>query len=282
MTPTPRELKPVESARDLFSSELRRLRLGAGMSLDALADIVNYSKSHVHGVEVGDRVPLPPLPEKLDAAFGSGKLFAGLWVVIKRERVPKRFDRCLELEATATRIQEYGASVIPGLLQTEAYMRALFTAAHPEFSMKEVDRLTAERLSRQERLKSDNPPDLWAILDEAVLRRTTGGPVVMREQLEALLPYVDTTHTTVQIMPFSHYGYPIMNGTVILLTLPDGSTALYEEGGETGEMIEDRLIIARRIRGYDRMKAHALSAGASARYIEAVLEDYRQCEPPPS
>jgi hypothetical protein len=104
----------------------------------------------------------------------------------------------------------------------------------------------------------------------------------MREQLAALLPYVNTRRTTIQVMPFYQHGYPITNGTVMLLTLPDGSTALYEEGGDRGEMVDDSAMIARRIREYDRMKAYALSPEASARYIEAALEDHTQCEPPPS
>jgi hypothetical protein len=104
----------------------------------------------------------------------------------------------------------------------------------------------------------------------------------MREQLGALLPFVDTARTTVQVMPFSEYGYPITQGTLILLTLPDHSTAVYSESGVTGEMVDDRQAVARSIRDYDRMKACALSPGASARFIEGVLEDHERCEPPPS
>jgi transcriptional regulator with XRE-family HTH domain len=282
MAPTPRELRPSNSARELFGAEQRRLRAAAGLSLDRLAEIVNYSKSHLHGVETGERLPLPPLPEKLDATFGTGHLFAGLWEIVKRERVPKRFDACLELEARAVRIQEYGSSLIPGLLQTEGYMRALFAAVHPGASEQQLTQLTSMRKSRQERLRSDNPPDFWAVVDEAALRHSTGGPAVMRDQLKALLPYVNTRHTTIQVMPFSQYGYPLTNGTVILLTLPDGKTALYEEGGDQGEMVEESTTITRRIREYDRMKAYALSPEASARYIEAALEDHERCEPPPT
>lgn len=282
MAPTPRELKPSSSARALFGAEQRRLRTATGLSLDRMADIVNYSKSHLHGVEIAERVPFPPLPEKLDATFGTIELFTGLWEIIKRERVQKRYDACLEIEARAVRIQEYGASIIPGLLQTKAYMRALCTAVDPDASPEKLSDWVAQRLSRQERLRSDNPPDFWAIIDEAALRRATGGHAVMRDQLAALLPYVNSRNTTIQIMPFSQYDYPITNGTVILLTQPDNSTALYEEGGDRGEMVEDRPTIARRIREYDRMKACALSPGASARFIEAALEDHKQCEPPPS
>ncbi|MBY8879311.1 helix-turn-helix domain-containing protein [Actinacidiphila acidipaludis] len=281
MAPTPRELKPAHSARDLFGAEQRRLRVAAGLSLDRLAEIVNYSKSHLHGVEIGERLPLPPLPEKLDATFGTGQLFVGLWEIAKRERTPKRFDHCLELEARATRVQVYASSLIPGLLQTEAYMRAQFAVGEPDLSSDDIEIEVAKRLSRQERLRGDNPPDLWAVVDESALRRTSGGPEIMRDQLAALLAFVDTAHTTIQVMPFSQSGYPITNGTVILLTLPDRSTAVYAESSAAGEIIEDRKAIARTIRHYDRMKACALSPGASARVIEAVLEVHERCEQPP-
>jgi hypothetical protein len=141
MTTGARDLEPARSARELYGIELRRQRQLAGLSLDRLSDIVNYSKTHLHGVETAERLPLPPLSEKLDVAFGTGELFQGLWGVIKREHTPRRFDHCLELEAKAARIQEYGASVIPGLLQTEGYMRALFTQGEPGLSPKEIDRL---------------------------------------------------------------------------------------------------------------------------------------------
>lgn len=280
MSPTPRELKPSSSARALFGAELRRLRVTAAMSLDRLADIVNYSKSHLHGVEVAERLPLPPLPEKLDVTFATGELFTGLWEVIKRERTPKRFDHCLELEAKAARIQEYGASLVPGLLQTRAYFEALCRAVHQDADQEKLDDLLAARLSRQEILRGDNPPDFWAVIDEAVLRRAVGGHAVMCEQLAALLPYVNTARTTIQVVPFTHNDYPIMSGTLILLTLPDSSTAVYEEGDENGEVFEDQQTVNRRVRQYDRMKACALSPGASASFIEAAIEDHRHASHP--
>ncbi|MFM9448832.1 Scr1 family TA system antitoxin-like transcriptional regulator [Streptomyces acidiscabies] len=118
MTVGARELEPARSARELYGTELHRQRQLARMSLDRLSDVVNYSKTHLHGVETGERLPLPPISEKLDVAFGTGELFQGLWGVVKREHTPRRFDHCLELEAKAARIQAYGSTVVPGLLQT--------------------------------------------------------------------------------------------------------------------------------------------------------------------
>ncbi len=224
MTQPARDLEPSRSARDLYGVELRRQRQLAGLSLDRLSDIVNYSKTHLHGVEAGERLPLPPISEKLDAAFGTGELFQGLWGAVKREYTPRRFDHCLELEARAARIQAFGASIIPGLLQTRAYMRELFLKAEPGRTPHEINRLVATRLGRQEILRRDCPPDFWWILGEAALRQTVGDPTVMRGQLASLLPLVYTGHTTVQVVPFTAGACALMNGTLILLTLPDNST----------------------------------------------------------
>ncbi|MFC4493510.1 Scr1 family TA system antitoxin-like transcriptional regulator [Streptomyces ovatisporus] len=93
---------------------------------------------------------------------------------LKQEHNPRRFDRCLELEAKAARVQEFGASIIPGLLQTEAYMRARFTEGEPGRSPGEIDDLVAARLGRQEILRRDCPPDFWWILGEGALRQAVG------------------------------------------------------------------------------------------------------------
>ncbi|MEV6175127.1 helix-turn-helix transcriptional regulator [Streptomyces sp. NPDC051954] len=280
MTQPAHDLDPARSARDLYGVELRRQRLAAGLSLDRLSDIVNYSKTHLHGVETGERLPLPPISEKLDAAFGTGELFQGLWGTVKRERTPRRFDHCLELEAKAARIQEFSATFIPGLLQTKAYMRALFEVGEPGMTAKEIDGLVEARLSRQEVLRGDNPPECWWILGEATLRQAVGGPAVMREQLAALLPLVHTSHTTIQVAPFALGACALMSGTLILLTLPDNSTTLYQEVPGHGEAFDDREMVMRRVRNYDLMKAWALSPRESAALIEATMESYEPCESP--
>ncbi|MER7482210.1 DUF5753 domain-containing protein [Streptomyces sp. NPDC126510] len=273
-----RDLEPARSARELYGTELRRHRQLVRMSLDRLSEVVNYSKTHLHGVETAERLPLPPISEKLDVAFGTGELFQGLWGAVKREHTPRRFDHCLELEARAARIQEFGASTVPGLLQTRAYMQALLRegSAAPG----EIDRLIADRLGRQEVLRGDNPPDFWAILDEAVLHRAVGGKAVMCEQLAALLPLANTSHTTIQVVPFEAGACAFMSGTLILLTLPDNSTTVYEEGPRSGEIFDDRDTVTQRLREYDRMKACALPPRESAALIEAAMEKFKPCEPP--
>jgi hypothetical protein len=245
-----------------------------------MSDIVNYSKTHLHGVETGERLPLPPLSEKLDAAFGTGCLFQGLWGAVKREHTPRRFDHCLELEARAVRIQAFNASVIPGLLQTPAYMRALFEEGERGKEPAEINALVAARLGRQEILRGDAPPDCWWILSEAALRLAVGGPAVMREQLAALLPLVNTRRTVIQVAPFSLGACSLTSGTLLLLTLPDGSVTVYQEGAGNGESFDDHGTVARRVGDFDYMKACAPSPRESAALIQAALESYEPCEPP--
>ncbi|WP_328358151.1 helix-turn-helix transcriptional regulator [Streptomyces sp. NBC_00445] len=280
MTQPARDLEPASSARDLYGVELRRQRQLAGLSLDRLSDIVNYSKTHLYGVETGERLPLPPISEKLDVAFGTGELFQGLWGAVKREHTPRRFDHCLELEARAARIQEFGASVIPGLLQTPAYMRALFEEGERGRTAKEIDGLVAARLSRQEILRGDGAPDCWWILGEAALRQVVGGPTVMRDQLATLLPLATGLRTTIQVAPFALGACVLTSGTLILLTLPDNSTTMYQEGAGHGEIFDDRETVMRSVRDFDYMKACALSPRESVALIEAALESHEPCESP--
>ncbi|MEU4927783.1 DUF5753 domain-containing protein [Streptomyces yokosukanensis] len=279
MTIGARDLEPARSARELYGTELHRQRQLARMSLDRLSDVVNYSKTHLHGVETAERLPLPPISEKLDVAFGTGELFQGLWGGVKREHTPRRFDHCLELEAKAARIQEFGASIVPGLLQTEGYMRALFLECNPGAGAEEINSLVAGRMSRQEVLRGDGRPDFWWILNEAAVRQSVGGPAVMREQLTAMLALVGTDHTTIQVVPFEVGACPLMNSTLILLTLTDNSTTVYQESAGSGEAFDDRETVMRQLRDYDRMKACALSPKGSAALIKAAMENLNPCEP---
>ncbi|KND35587.1 helix-turn-helix domain-containing protein [Streptomyces acidiscabies] len=267
------------NARELYSRELHRQRTRAGWSFQQLADKTKFSKPHLHGVEVGTRTPYPPVSEKLDEVFGTEVLFQGIYAAVRRESALKRFDHCLKLEAKAVRIQEYSGTVVSGLLQTEAYMRALFCDGNPGAPTGKIDDMVAKRLSRQKVLHRDPPPDHWFILDEAVLRRPVGGPAIMRDQLGALLPRIYAERSTIQVVPFEIGTYSLMGAVHILLSAPDGSTTVYNEAAGYGETFSDQASVTRRLREYDRLKACALSPEASVAMIKEAMEKYERCEP---
>ncbi|MDX3091553.1 DUF5753 domain-containing protein [Streptomyces sp. ME02-6978a] len=272
------KLDPARSARDLYGTELRRQRQLAGVSLDRLSDIVNYSKTQLHGVETAERLPLPPPSSKLDAAFGTGGLFEGLWSIIQRERYPDRYRRFMELADQATDIHEYAGHLVPGLLQTPAYARALLRVGDPEASGEEIERKVELRVGRQGRLGEGEGPYLWVVLEEAVLRRPFGGPATMREQLHSLLESAQSSRVTVQVIPFAHGEHPLLDCPFTLLNLPGNTAVAYFENRHSGHLIEERDTVKQHQREYDLLRACALSPQASAAMIQAALEEYTQCE----
>ncbi|WP_030805391.1 helix-turn-helix domain-containing protein [Streptomyces sp. NRRL S-337] len=278
---TPKELTPYLSARHYFGAEQRRHRELARLSLVQLADIVNFSKSTLGRVEVAELLPPPELPAALDAAFGTDKHFHGLYQLAKRETPPDYYRRLMDYEAQAEVIEAFATHIVPGLLQTEGYARALLSQ-RPEVTPEQVEERVRVRLGRQERLRSATPPRYWAILDEAILHRPLGGPRVMHEQLKALLPLVDTPTTKIQVLAFSHGGYLLMDGPTLLLRLPGGKMVAYDEYRGRGHIMEDPAEVNERWGSYDELRAYALSPRDSADLIRQAMKGYERCEPAPN
>jgi transcriptional regulator with XRE-family HTH domain len=272
MPARPRELTPDRSARHLFGAEMRRLRESAGMSLEALAGVVSYSKSALARFETAEAMIPPDLPATLDAAFGTDGLFARLYGLARNEAHPDKYRRHMELESRARSIDEYASHVIPGSVQTEDYARALFRVSNPGDTGDQIEEKVVARMSRRALFKGATQPDLSMILDEAVIRRPVGGPSVMRRQLAALLPLVDTQSTLVQVLPFAHGEHALLGSMLRLLVLHDGTTVAYEEGRASGQLVEDFERVTQYRRAYDVMRAYALSPSVSANVIREAME----------
>ncbi|WP_030746017.1 helix-turn-helix domain-containing protein [Streptomyces sp. NRRL F-5135] len=277
----PQELTPYLSARHYFGSEQRRHRERAKLSLVQLADVLNSSKSTLARVETAELMPPPDLPARLDAAFGTDQHFHGLYELAKREAHPDQYRRYMDFEAQAEVIENYEPQMLPGPIQTKDYARSLFRC-HEDLSTEEIEVRVAARMSRQERQRSDSPPYRWAIIEEAVLRGQVGSRECMRNQLASLLAQADTPDSKVQVMPFGAGPHSLMGATLILLTLPNGSTVAYEEGIEAGYLYEDRDAVKKWRRRYELLRARALSPADSAELIRQTMEDYQTCDTPPS
>ncbi|MFE4830256.1 helix-turn-helix transcriptional regulator [Streptomyces sp. NPDC056672] len=251
---------------------MRRYREAAGMTLEDLAKVTRYGKSSLARYETADSMIPKDLPAKLDAAFGTDGIFGKLYGLARWEVHPDQFRRRMDLESRARLIQEYGGQIVPGLLQTEDYARALFVEFDPKASFEAVAELVMGRMSRQALFEGESAPDLSVILDEAVLRRGFGGPAVMRAQLARLADSVLTPTTTVQVLPFDHGGHALVGGTLTLMTLEGGAQVAYEESITTGTLLEETEVVTSRRRAYDRLTAHALPPKQSAAFIRSVME----------
>ncbi|WP_035798053.1 helix-turn-helix domain-containing protein [Kitasatospora mediocidica] len=266
------KLTPDRSARHMFGAKVRLFREREDMTLEQLAGIVKYSRSHIARIEVAETIPPPDLPACLDAMFGTDGIFSTLYELAKHEIHPDQYRRRMELEARARVIDEYAGQLVPGLVQTEDYARALFRVSNPEASPAQIEEMVTARLMRQALLRADPPPYLSMILDEAVIRRPVGGPIVMRAQLASLAALVDTPTTLLQILPFEHGGHALMGGALTLTTLADRSCIAYEEGIDSGTLFEEPERASKRRREYDRLRAYALTPSRSADLIHDVME----------
>ncbi|KOG51909.1 DNA-binding protein [Streptomyces griseoflavus] len=276
---TARTLTPYVSARHYFGSEQRRHREAAKLSLVQLATVVNSSKSTLARIETAELLAPYDLPPRLDAAFGTGEHFYGLYQLAKREAHPDQYRRFMDLEAQAETIENYEPQVVPGQFQTEAYARVLLRCQE-DLSTEQVEERVTARMSRQERRQP--APFRWAIIDESVLRRQVGDKSCMYEQLASLLEQGNTPDSKVQVMPFSAGPHSLMSGALTLLALPNGSTAAYEEGIEAGHLYEDPDAVKKWRRQFEVLRANSLSLTESAELIRKAMEDYKPCDTLPS
>lgn len=268
------DLTPDRSGRHFFGAEMRRLREAAGMSLARLADIVGSSKSVLSDVERAACTIPPPLPAELDIALATGGLLERLYGLVRFD-VPDQYHEFMRLEALALEFREYSVQTIPGLLQTPAYAEALIRACNPEAEEHDIMALKNGRLERQKYMRGPNALHFWAIIDEGAIRRPLGGRECMCEQLAALLPHVDSSRCTIQVLPFSAGGHPALGGPLVLLRMSDDSTVAYIEGHDTGTLIVDLPEVAQRRRSYDRVSANALSPEQSAALIRRAIKEHR-------
>ncbi len=269
-------VEPEESMAALFGAQVRRLRLSAGLTQARLGAMTHVVGTRITQVErCSGAKPTLELAKALDAALGADGLLVDLWPHVYRESFPDWSRTFMAYAAQAVAIREYTAHVVPGLLQTEDYARALLGVdldLRDEAQLEE--RLTA-RLARQNRLDGPGRPELLAILDEAVLRRPVGGEEAMREQLARLVRTAAERQSCILVLPFAHGEHDMLGGSLTVLRLPNGAEVAYCEGAHHGQLFEDPHEVRKLAETYDRLRLAALPARRSLRLIRSAMEDYR-------
>ncbi len=267
-------IDPSASMAALFGARVRRLRTAAGLTQAQLGDLTHVVSTRITQIErASGAKPTLELARALDTALGADDLLVELWPYVYREAFPDWSRRFMDYAERAVAVREYAAHVVPGLLQTEAYARAVLSVGRTLGSKEQLEERVTARMGRQERLSGPDRPELWVVLDEAVLRRPVGGRAVMREQLERLLDAGAEPHVTVQVLPFDQGEHDVMGGSLTLLTLPDGSEVAYTEGAHHGRLIEDQGEVRSFALTYDRLRAAALPPLMSLGMIRSVMED---------
>ncbi|WP_210577861.1 helix-turn-helix transcriptional regulator [Streptomyces sp. GESEQ-4] len=276
----PRDLDPSSSPRALLGAELRHAREKAGLSQEELGGRVFVSGSFIGQLEAGTRRMQPDHARLLDEVLGTGDFFTRNCGAAARSRYPRYFAQAVEAEAEATAIRQYAPSLIPGLLQTPAYARAVCRAYDPTGSAETIDKLVADRMARTCLLDDPTKPLLWVVLDEAALRRETGGRAVMAEVLRHIAGLARRGRVIAQVLPFNAGAHTLMQGPLKLMDFDAAPPLIYYEGVGSGQLEDDPATVAHHRLLFELVTASALPPEKSLALIEALAQDYSHEEHP--
>ncbi|MET9965178.1 helix-turn-helix transcriptional regulator [Streptomyces sp. NPDC006356] len=278
--PGPKDLDPSSSPRALLGAELRHAREKKGLSQEALGLKLFVSGTFVGQLEAGTRRLRPDMAPLVDEVLGTNGFFERNCEAANKSRYPEHFAEAAEAEATATEIREYAPLLIPGLLQTPGYARAVNRAYAPTAPEETIDEWVEGRMARTRLLDNPTTPLLWVVLDEAALRRETGGRVVMAEALRHVADLARRSRVIVQVLPFGAGAHSAMKGSLKLMAFEDAPPLVYFEGVGTGRLEDDPAIVAQMRFTYDLLTASALSPEKSLALIESLAQDYTHEEHP--
>ncbi|WP_173085774.1 helix-turn-helix domain-containing protein [Phytohabitans rumicis] len=216
-----------------LGARLRRLREAKGVSREDAGWRIRASESKISRMELGrvgfkerdiaDLLTLYEVDDEERAALVALAHEANTpgWWQPYGDLLSSRFQYYLDLEAAPSLIRSYEIQFVPGLLQTEGYARAVIMLGHGDAGAAEIDRRVGLRMARKQLLTRPDPPRLWAVIDEAVLRRPIGGPQVMRAQIAALAQACELPGVRLQVVPFEAGGHAAAGGAFSILRFPD-------------------------------------------------------------
>ncbi len=270
------DLDPRLTPGQRFGGELARARKNAGLTQATLGKRLGCSASLVAHIEKGDRTPKPDLAARCDQIFATGEFFTRLCRNITAPTGPGWYIRWTdEVEAYARVLRNWNPLLVPGLLQTRAYARAIFSGGLFDIARDIEDKIEA-RMRRQIILQRDRPPIFLVLMDEWILRRPIGGPPVMVEQLEHLLNVADSPNVTIQIVPHDTACTTGLMSAFTIAELPDGPTTVSVDSALKTEATADHEEVSLIWQCYDKLRTEALRPGSSLQAIEEARDHWKQ------
>jgi Domain of unknown function (DUF5753)/Helix-turn-helix domain len=249
-----------------------------------VADRLECSASKISRIETGHTSATPRDVRDLLEIYGVRGAEAEELVQIAREARQKGWwhpystvltGAYVGLEAAAASVRAYEQQVVPGLLQTEDYARAMIKAARPDIGEDEVDRRVRVRLGRQSLLSQDDPLELRVVLDEAVVSRPVGGDEVMRAQVQRLVEAADLPNVTLQVLPYDVGAHAGMDGTFAILDFPEPGDpdVVYAENATGGLFLEKSEELRKYIFIFEHIRAAALSPQESGALLAKLAKE---------
>ncbi|MFE5713875.1 Scr1 family TA system antitoxin-like transcriptional regulator [Streptomyces sp. NPDC056501] len=267
-----------DEAWEFFGELLKDRREAAGLSQSELGARVFVSGGYIGLFEQGIRKPQLDVAKRIDEVLQTGGIFERTWrKLINKSPYASYFHAVAELEAVATRICEFAPTVMPGLLQTAAYARAVTLAANPFVTEEYVEEKVTSRIGRAKILSDATRPEYWVILHENAVDTPVGGRAVMAKQLDHITRLIRDRWTLVTVIPRSAGAHAHMTGTLKLMEFADQPPTAYTETEFSGTLLDDPAVVKQAQRTYDLLRVATLSPEASLALIESAAEDYRRC-----
>ncbi|MFD9041999.1 Scr1 family TA system antitoxin-like transcriptional regulator [Streptomyces bottropensis] len=257
-----------------FGAMVQALREHAGLSREELADGIGYSKHMVASVELGRRMPDAAFVEGVDRELGdTGALIRAAQHLGRQPGLAAWFRKWAKLEAAAIVLYTYECRMVPGLLQTEAYLRAMSADQLPPMDDEQIEERWAARMARQ-RLLHERPNTAFGfILEEQLFVRRTGGKQVTRELIDNVLEIAELRNVEIQVMPMVLESHSGLAGPMQLLETPEAKWFAYNEGQESGLLITDSKVVSVLQRRYARMRSQALTMRDSMSLLQRMRGD---------
>lgn len=269
-----RDLDGTRDPMAFFGGELRRARMGTSMSQAELGQRINFSGDMVGRVETCERAPTDVFALGCDEVFPHlDGLFTRILELARRSGgvSPKWFRPWLEIENEAASLYWWEPLLVPGLLQTTGYARAILSV-EPGTSDDRLDEIVAARMDRQRILERDDPPLLRVVMDESVLYRCIGSPKIMHDQLLHLAEMSCRKNIAIQIVPAQVGAHAGFAGAFIIAGFSGAASILYIEAIE-GQTVARPTLVAKAELVFDQLRTEALPQGASRDLIGRVAEE---------
>ncbi len=260
---------PSPAAWRYCGDQLKRWRTRAGVSREELGAAAKYAPDTVKSMEQGVRMPTPQLLDAADELFRAEGLLSAAKQYVRRERFPARAQDFMAREREAISLWSYEVALVPGLLQTEAYARALIGNHCPPLDVAIVEERIAARLGRQDLLDRTPPVAFSYVLYEPVLR----GPYADAEQLRHLIDVGARRHVSLQVLPFSRAMSAGLLGAMVLLETGDHERLAYEDGQFSSHLASDPAVVSAVSERLSMIRTEALSPAESVSFIERMADE---------
>ncbi|WP_327415129.1 helix-turn-helix domain-containing protein [Streptomyces sp. NBC_01233] len=261
-----------------YGAELRYKREAAGLTLEQLADGSFRGVPFLSQIERGERRMPQDLARHVDAKLGTDGFFERRCEDARKAKQSghaEYFADVAEMEPYAETIEDWAPMIIPGLLQTEPYAKAVVRTSLPWLRPGVVEKQVKARMERAKLWEREERPAFWAILNGSLIRNSLLSPEEMADQLDHIANVVRSTQSVLQLLPETAAAHPMMMGMIRVMTFPDAPPVVYTEGLHSGQLIDFPTLVKNYRRSYDLLRAAALSPEASLARIDAAAEDFR-------